>query len=302
MSHPTKTIGITGASGFIGTSLTLYLEEQGYTVRPLNRGFTLADVDDCDIIINLAGASINRRWSNSAKKLIRESRIETTKRLVGFLNKSVSKRTSLLISTSAIGIYPSSKSKSKTDNDHKTYDEYSPELGDDFLAQICIDWENEALKANSKIRVVIARFGVVLSNKGGALPKMSLPFKFGLAGTIGNGQQPFSWIALEDLSRAFAFLIEKEELSGFFNLTSPNPVNNDQLTKTLAKHYKCAIKFKIPSFLFKAAYGEASTLFTDGQRVLPKRLIENGFLFNFMTILSKKTLFFFVLSWLSTCY
>ncbi len=286
MPPPAKTIGITGASGFIGTSLTLYLDKQEYTVKSLNRGFTPADVDDCDIIINLAGASINRRWSSSAKEQIRESRIETTKRLVGFLNCSGSKRTSLLISASAIGIYPTSISK--TDIDHKAYDEYSPERGDDFLAQTCIDWENEALKANSKIRVVIARFGVVLSNKGGALPKMSLPFKFGVAGTIGNGKQPFSWIALDDLSRAFAFLIEKEELSGVFNFTSPNPVNNSELTQTLASHYKCPIKLKIPAFIFKAAYGEASALFTDGQRVLPKRLIENGYLFNFTTILCSR--------------
>ncbi|MFA5850665.1 MAG: TIGR01777 family oxidoreductase [Bacteroidales bacterium] len=279
---PTKTIGITGASGFIGTSLTLYLEKQGYTIKHLNRGFTLADVDICDIIINLAGASINRRWSSSAKKLIRESRIETTKRLVGFLNGSGSKRTILLISASAIGIYPTCKSK--TDVDHKAYDEYSQERGDDFLTHTCIDWENEALKANSNLRVVIARFGVVLSNKGGALPKMSLPFKFGVAGTIGNGKQLFSWIALEDLLRALAFLIEKEELNGVFNFTSPNPVNNSELTQTLARKYKCPIKLRIPSFAFKVVYGEASTLFTDGQRVLPKRLIENGFTFNFMTI------------------
>lgn len=202
--------------------------------------------------------------------------------MVGFLNCSGSKRTSLLISASAIGIYPTSKSQ--TDVDHKPYDEYSQERGDDLLAQTCIDWENEALKANSSIRVIIARFGVVLSNKGGALPKMSLPFKFGVAGTIGNGKQPFSWIALEDLSRAFSFLIEKEELSGIFNFTSPNPVNNSELTQTLATYYKCPIKFKIPSFVFKAVYGDASTLFIDGQRVLPKRLTENGFLFNLMTI------------------
>jgi len=287
MPPPLKTIGITGATGFIGSALSQFLEEKGYLIIPLNRGFTLTDVDDCDIIINLAGASINRRWSSSARKLIRESRIETTKRLIGFLNSSGSKRTSLLISASAIGIYPTSKSK--TDIDYKTYDEYSPERGDDFLTQTCIDWENEALKANnSSIRVVIARFGVVLSNKGGALPKMSLPFKFGVAGTIGNGKQPFSWIALEDLLRAFAFLIEKEELSGVFNFTSPNPVNNYELTQSLARHYKCPIKLRIPAFVFKAAYGDASTLFTDGQRVLPTRLIENGFLFNFTTILCSR--------------
>jgi len=286
MPPPLKTIGITGATGFIGSALSQFLEEKGYLIIPLNRGFTLTDVDDCDIIINLAGASINRRWSRSAKKLIRESRIETTKRLVGFLNVSGSKRTLLLISASAIGIYPTSKSK--TDVDNNAYDEYSPERGDDFLTQTCIDWENEALKANSNIRVVIARFGVVLSNKGGALPKMSLPFKFGVAVTIGNGKQPFSWIALEDLLRAFAFLIKKEELSGVFNFTSPNPVNNAELTQTLARYYKCPIKLRIPAFIFKAAYGDASTLFTDGQRVLPTRLIENGFIFSFTTILCSR--------------
>jgi uncharacterized protein (TIGR01777 family) len=276
-SNSKKIVAVTGATGLIGSALEHYLVNKGYTVKKLVRDFSKTDVDGCHIVINLAGSSINKKWTASARKEIYESRIITTRKLVNFLNSSLSNSPKLLISASAIGIYPSDNGSESSVN--LIFDEYSKEKGDDFLADICSDWENEAFKTNKGVRVIIARFGVVISHRGGALPKMLFPYKLGISGRIGNGNHPFSWISLEDLVRAIEFLIEHDELKGVYNLTSEQPISNAQLTEILSKKYRSILNISIPKWGFRLVYGKASTLFTKGQRVLPKRLLESGFIF-----------------------
>jgi len=263
-----QVLGITGASGFIGKHLSEYLLNQGFIVLPLNRNFTSNDLKKCDIIINLAGASINKRWSKSYKKEILNSRLDITRKITSYIKEH--KNISLLINASAVGIY-SSENKGRND-------EYKYVYGNDFLANVCKEWENEALSINGITSVTIIRLGLVLSDKGGALPKMSLPAKFGVATVIGKGDQIISWIKLDDLLRAIKHIIENN-LTGVVNMCSPNPIKNKNLTKEIAKKYNSLITIRIPSFFIKIIMGEASAVIVKGQYVISKKLIDSGFTF-----------------------
>ena len=268
-----KVVGITGSSGLIGSSLAGRLSDKGFAIKPLSRNFKKEDIDECDIIINLAGASINQRWNKKNRASIFNSRIETTRKLREYI--SVSGKQSLLISASAVGIYPSSGGMGNV----PVYNEYSPERAENFLGEVCVKWEEEALELKDNLRLAIIRLGVVLTSRGGALPKMVFPFRLGIASRIGSGRQPFSWVSLEDLLNAIEYIIGNNELNGIFNITSPNPVNNSQLTKALAIRYKSFIRIRIPLLLFRAIYGKSSVLITEGQYALPVRLSESGFEF-----------------------
>lgn len=268
-----KVVGITGYSGLIGSSIAGRLSDNGFAIKPLSRNFKKGDIDECDIIINLAGASINQRWNKKNRASIFNSRIETTRKLREYI--SVSGKPSLLISASAVGIYPSSGGIGNV----PVYNEYSPERAENFLGEVCVRWEEEALELSDNLRLAIIRLGVVLTSKGGALPKMAFPFRLGIAGRIGSGRQPFSWVSLEDLLNAIEYIIGNNELKGIFNITSPNPVNNSQLTEALAIRYKSFIRIRIPLLLFRTIYGKSSVLITEGQYALPVRLSENGFEF-----------------------
>lgn len=271
-----RVIGITGISGLIGKTLSNRFSQLGFEIKPLSRNFNQKDVGECDIIINLAGASINQRWTKKNREIILKSRVETTKKIKEYIKKCGTKRPSLLISASAVGIYPDSDGSEATPH---FYDEYSIVKADNFLAGVCESWEQEALELKSDIRVAIIRLGVVLTPKGGALPKMALPFRLGVAGTIGSGLQPFPWVSLEDLERAVEFIINNDELKGVFNITSPIFANNRDLTNVLAACYKSFIKLRIPLFAIRTILGESSMLVTRGQYVSPKRLLEYGFEF-----------------------
>ena len=264
-----QVIGITGASGFIGKHLSEYLLNQGFIVLPLTRSFTSNDLKKCDIIINLAGASINKRWSKSYKKEILNSRLDTTRKITSYIKEH--KNISLLINASAVGIY---SSENKDPND-----EYKYVYGNDFLANVCKEWESEALSINEIISVTIIRLGLVLSDKGGALPKMTLPAKFGVATVIGKGDQIISWIKLDDLLRAIKHIIENN-LTGVVNMCSPNPIKNKDLTKEIAKKYNSLITIRIPSFFIKSIMGEAAAVVVKGQYVISKKLKDSGFTFN----------------------
>lgn len=275
-----KKVAISGASGFVGQSLQHYLLNNHMQPIPIPRD-TLKDkaklirvIEGCDIIINLSGASIIGRWSEHYKKLLYHSRIDTTKRLVEAMETSKSKP-ELFISTSAIGIYPQDRA----------YSEEDTLLADDFLANLCKDWEAEALKAKELgIRTVIFRLGIVLGKEGGALAKMLTPFRLGIGGVIGDGQQPFSYININDLTRAYHFMIEHTNLAGIFNLTTPNPTTNRGMTKALGKHLNKPTILPLPSFVLKLLLGEGSSILTGGQTVLPKRLLKSGFIFEYETI------------------
>jgi len=262
-------VGITGSSGFIGGNIIRHLRECGYTTVPLTRGFTLELAGKCDIIINLAGASINRRWTNSYKEIIKKSRIETTRRVVDAIKMST--RVKLLISTSAVGIYKFGTNHTNTETDAV--------YGDDFLAELCKEWEKEAQNAKRYTRVVIARLGLVMSESTGALQKMILPAKYGIAATVGGGRQIISWIMLEDLLRAICHIIENESLSGPVNMTAPNPLSNRDLTSIIANKERSFLKLRIPEFFFRLIMGEASVVITKGQIVIPEKLEKSGFIF-----------------------
>ena len=274
-----KTLAITGASGFVGTNLKKLFEAKGFKVISIKRE-ELKDtkklkaiINKSNIVINLAGANIINRWSESYKKLLYSSRIDTTQALIEAMSQA-EQRPELFISTSAVGIY-------KNDT---CYDEENFVLEDDFLGKLCQDWEKSALKANNLgIRTAIFRFGIVLG-KGGALEKMLRPFKLGLGGIIGSGKQGFSFIHIEDLLNAYNFIYENKNLSGVFNLSAPNPTTNYGLTKALGKSLKRPTLFPVPEFMLNLIFSEGAKVLTDGQCVKPKRLLDSGFKFKYETI------------------
>ena len=273
-----KTIAITGASGFVGTSLKKYFSALGYKIISISRD-VLNDnkkleetLNQTDIVINLAGANIINRWSKSYKKLLYSSRIETTSKIVNAIN-SIQNRPKLLISTSAVGIY----------DNKTTYDE-NGSYSNDFLSNLCQDWEKEAKKAkNESTKVSIFRFGIVMGKDGGALQKMITPFKLGLGGTIGDGKQAFSYIHINDLLNAYKFVIENE-FEDTFNLTAPIPTTNKGLTLALGKTLKRPTILPIPQFVLNIIFSEGAQVLTDGQSAIPKKLLELGFKFKFNTI------------------
>ena len=272
-----KKVAIVGASGFVGSYLQTVFQNEGYVIAMLNSTEMQKEpqeitsmLEGASVIINLAGAPIIHRWSEAYKKVLYGSRIDTTKKLVEAM-QSMKHKPDIFFSTSAIGIYATDGPMSET---HFTY-------GDNFLSTICKDWEKEALKAKSFSRVVIFRFGVVLGKNGGALQKMLPAFKLGIAGTIGDGSEPFSWVHMKDLSKAYLFAIQNTNLEGIYNLTAPNPVTNKILTKTLGKILHRPTVIPLPKFVLKVIFSEGASVLTEGQRVIPERLLQEGFVFEF---------------------
>ncbi len=273
-----KTIAITGSSGFVGTNLKRYFTDLGYEVLPIARGDLSNQqrlqeiINQSDIVINLAGANIINRWSESYKKLLYSSRIDTTKAIVEAI-KAVENKPSQLISTSAVGIY----------DNKQTYDENGIHTSD-FLGKLAEDWEEEALKARSEsTKVSIFRFGIVLGKDGGALEKMITPFKLGLGGVIGSGKQAFSFIHIEDLLNAYRFVIENNH-ENIFNLTAPTPTTNRGLTLALGKTLKRPTILPLPEFVLNIIFSEGAKVLTDGQSAIPKNLMDLGFEFKYKTI------------------
>ncbi len=271
-------IAISGASGFIGKRLTDKFNELGFTVFSLSRfdfdkgeEILIQKIKDCDIIINLAGAPIAKRWTKAYKKVLYDSRILTTRILVDAINKSNAKP-KLLMSASAIGIYDS----------QNKHDEISQNFSDNFLATICKDWEAEAMKA--QINTVILRFSVVLDKKDGAFPKMYLPFKYGCGGKIGSGKQWFSWIYIDDLVNAIIHIINNEQRHTVYNLSAPKSLTNKEFAEVLSAKINKHAFFNVPEFVFKILYGEGSIVITEGQNVVPQRLLDEGFVFEYETI------------------
>ena len=225
-----------------------------------------------DAVVNLAGASIaGGRWRAERKALLRSSRIDTTRALVAALAK-MNARPRVLVSASATGFYGNR-------GDELLTEESQP--GNDFLCSLAREWEAEALKAEAiGIRVVLARFGIVLSRNGGALPKMMLPFRFFAGGKIGSGRQWMSWISLEDVVAILHLALEKNEVRGPINVISPQPVQNAEFTDTLASVMHRPALFPAPAFALRLALGEmADALLLSSQRVLPRNLEKLGYRF-----------------------
>ena len=288
-------IFMTGGTGFVGSMLTKRLTERGHAVTLLTRkirtdhpvpegvamtegnptepGGWQKEVADHDVIINLAGASIFRRWTDAEKRRIHDSRIETTRNLVNALGPRKGMKTTLL-STSAVGYYG-------FHGDETLNEESLP--GKDFLASVSREWEETALKAEALgVRVVLCRFGIVLGAGGGALGEMIPIFNKGLGSPLGNGKQWFSWIHQMDLVRIFLFLMEREDLSGSFNCTSPEPVRNKELTEFLGEALgKPIFMPSVPGFVIRMIKGEFGNVLLKGQKVLPEKLLNAGFRFQY---------------------
>ncbi len=261
-------IAIAGASGLIGTKLMQFLKAEGHAVYPLKRMDKNAYeglFEGVDAVINLAGAPVSKRWTNKWKQEIFNSRVLATKSIVEKISRMQNKP-KVLINASAIGIYG--------DRGEQTVDEASLP-GSGFLSEVVQAWEEEALKAkNEGVRVVLARFGIVLSKDGGALAKMLLPFKLCLGGRIGSGRQFMSWVAIDDAVGALHQAILDGSLDGPVNIVSPSPVRNEEFTHTLASVLNRPAPFPMPEFLVKIIFGEMGEILLTGARVEPTKLMQ----------------------------
>jgi len=270
-------VAIAGAGGFIGSALKEDLRKRNCSVISLSRTLLAMPLpqlinllEGTDVIVNLAGASIISRWTRANKSAIYDSRIVITRKLASAID-ALKSPPQLFISGSAVGIYKG----------NGIHTESSNELAGDFLGKLCRDWETEALNANGRTRVVIFRTGIVLGKEGGALSRMLPLFRAGFGGVIASGEQGVSWIHLQDVLKAFDFIISNPGLSGVFNITAPKPVNNRILSKTLSRLLKKGLFLPVPAIMLKLLYGEGAQALTEGQMAFPEKLIEAGFRFEF---------------------
>lgn len=281
---------IGGSHGLVGTALIKSLEAQGHEIFRLVRhaptsktevewspdrySIALARIEGFDAVVNLAGESIAEgRWTDDKKRRIRESRVKGTKLLGDALaNLTVPPKT--FVCASAIGYYGNRGDERLTE---------TSAAGDDFLAKVCAEWEGATTLATEKgIRVVNARFGVILDTNGGALKKMLPPFRMGLGGRIGSGKQWMSWIALDDVVAGILFALAKHSIKGPVNFVAPVPVTNAVFTKTLGKVLSRPTVLPVPAFAIKLLFGEmGEALLLGGQRVGPERLVGEGFQFSY---------------------
>jgi uncharacterized protein len=287
---------MTGASGLVGTALAAELQAAGHTVNrfvrpsanatlstgdvtwnPETGDMNLSAAEGADAVVNLAGASIGGgRWTAERKALLRSSRVDLTEHLVAALARLQSPP-KIFVSASAIGYYGDRGEESLTE---------ASTSGQDFLAQICRDWEAAAIKAEqSGMRAVITRFGIVLSKKGGALPPMLTPFKLGAGGRIGSGKQWMSWVALDDAVTAIRQAITDPTMRGPINIVSPNPARNSEFTQVLARVLHRPAIFPAPAFALRLILGEmADALLLSSQRVLPEKLTQQQFKFQYANL------------------
>jgi hypothetical protein len=294
---------ITGGTGLIGRALANHLAKGGHEVVVLSRNpnktsglpagarvvqwdARSADgwgqlADGAGAIVNLAGASIAgegllpSRWTSQRKRAIVESRLNAGRAVVEAI-RAATVKPDVLIQSSAVGYYGTSN--------EATFTEDSP-AGNDFLADTCKQWEASTAAVESLgVRRPVIRTGVVLTTKGGVLPSLSLPYKLFAGGPVGSGRQPLPWIHIDDEVDAIRYLIETPTARGPFNLTTPNPVTNAEFGRVLGKVLGRPHYLPAPGFAFKLAFGETAMLVLEGQRVLPKKLLEAGYSFRFTEV------------------
>ncbi|MBV5349367.1 TIGR01777 family oxidoreductase [bacterium] len=274
-------IAVSGSNGYIAHNLIPELESSNHVVIRIERS-ELGDVDqlkkklsDIDVVINLAGAPILKRWTVANKNEIIRSRIDSTQNIVHAINRlSTEHRPGLLISASAIGIY----------SPNKVHTEESTSFSDDFVAEVVKKWENASDDLNPDVRKVIFRIGLILGAEAKTIQSLVPIIKLGLGGKIGSGKQPFPFIHIGDAIRAILWSIENNHAKGIYNLVAPENIDNKTFTKTLAESLNRPAIFTVPEFVLKIALGEASALLLQSPQVLPQRLLNEGFKFNFHDI------------------
>lgn len=280
---------ITGGTGLVGSHLidAIYDTDSHITIltrqdrQNLDENITYVNwtkegwedqvPDHIDIVINLAGATLNKRWTNEYKQTLMLSRIQSTQALYD-LFKQKGYFPAILFSASAVGYY--------RPDYHRTYTELSQCDPHDFLSDITYQWERFARKFEQHgTRVIIGRFGMVLSDQGGALKTMELPYRFYLGGKLGNGFQWYSWIHIDDLTRAILYLINEDEAAGVFNLTTPVAERQNLFGYTLAREMHKPHESWVPSLLLRLVLGQRATIVLDTQKAIPNRIEALGFEF-----------------------
>ena len=286
-------IAITGSTGLIGSALTEYFEKAGHSVTPILRKSSgprakksgifwdiskgeidVPGLEGHDVVINLAGATIARRWTKSYKEELYLSRVNSAGLLAHWITK-LRRPPRVLLSASAVGFYGNNPA-------HKNVEE-STAMGGGFLANLCHSWEMAAKPVERNgVRLLHMRFGMVLSEHGGALAKMLPIFKLGLGGRIGSGRQVISWIYLNEIPIIILYLIDSTSISGAVNFVAPEPVTNYLFTKTLGQILDRPTVVPLPAFAARMMFGEmADELLLSGAKVLPRRLQENGYQFKY---------------------
>jgi uncharacterized protein len=285
------TVVIAGGTGFLGTALATALRADGHRVRVLTRRPRHIDdvawnpnpdatgvqpwttaIDGSDAVINLAGESIaGTRWSKARKAAIRDSRMRATGALILAI-RDLQRRPPIFISASAVGFYGNRGDEVLTEESSR---------GNDFLADVCRDWERIAMEAATVSRVVRLRTGVVLGKGGGALPPMALPFRFLVGGPVGSGTQYLSWIHIDDWVAMVRWALQTDAVSGAINATAPAPVTNAEFARTLGRALHRPSFMRTPAFALRLLLGAemAEALVLGGQRVLPARAEAMGFAF-----------------------
>ncbi|MBM4071457.1 MAG: TIGR01777 family protein [Planctomycetes bacterium] len=294
---------IAGGTGLVGSRLVVRLLERNDQVTVLTRrpevarqkwgqscavvtgdpmqpGPWMDGLADCDGVVNLVGEGVfNRRWSASFKELLRTSRVLSTRNIVVALSKNphnAAGQPKILVNASAIGYY------GPTGDEELTED--SP-AGSDMLARLCVEWEQEAQAgATSGLRVVLLRVGVVLDREGGALKKMILPFKLFMGGKTGSGKQWVSWIHHEDLVGMIVLALDEARARGPMNGTAPNPLPNRDFARALGRALHRPSIMPAPAFALRVVLGQVAGVITKGQRVLPRKALEWGYVFKFPDI------------------
>ena len=284
-------IAVSGASGLIGSALLPTLRADGHeVVRLVRRDPAAGDevqwdptagvldrgrLGAVDAIVNLSGENIGQRWTASRRRAILESRIGTTA-LLARTAAELDPRPSVMVSASAIGVYPDRGDEILTEES---------ETGTGFQADVVRAWEAAADPAREAgLRVVSLRQSPVLAKYGGALERMLLPFKLGIGGRLGSGKQWFSWVEIGDLTAAYSHVLSKD-VDGVLNASSPNPVTNEQFTQALGKALRRPTVFRVPGFAISTLFGEmGEEMLLEGRRILPARLLDSGFEFSAPTI------------------
>lgn len=287
-------IAVTGGSGFIGNALVPYLLDRGDEVWIITRStgrvehkhpklhvISWEDVqskperlEGIHAIVNLAGESINQRWTEDAKERILKSRIIAAERL-GKLFRALQRKPDVVVNASGISVYGASETA--------TFDESSPSVTTDFLSSVVQKWE-AAADSIGATRLVKLRVGIVLGTEGGAFPKMALPYRLFAGGRIGSGKQWLSWIHVDDMVRLIAFCIDNDQVQGPINATAPEPVTNEAFGKAIGRSMKRPHWMPVPAFILKLLLGELSALLLEGQRVIPQRAMDAGFRYEYSTI------------------